>query len=227
MSAPVDTTPEILTEPAPDIAAPEPIDPAETPHQERARGFQWGTRSDGQPRRKPGRRPGQKNGTGTTTRTRSAPSANSRQAAPKAAALKPSAGRKRVDYTQPIGTILGALLMPLSFLFPLDAMAVGMRAKDIVDVGNDLGNDVPVIGEFLDKLLKAGPYAAAFSLALSLGIQIGHNHSPKMVPEEAVKLFGGKTRAELIALHQQQQAAARANAAAEQARYDDAMRDAA
>lgn len=227
MSSPADTTPEILTEPAPDIAAPEPIDPgAETPHQERARGFQWGTRSDGQPRRKPGRRPGQKNGTGTTTRTKST-SSTPRQAAPKTAAPKPPAGRKRIDYSQPIGTILGAILMPLSFLWPLDAMAVGMRAKDIVDVGNDLGNDVPVIGEFLDKLLKAGPYAAAFSLGLSLALQIGHNHNPKMVPEDAVKLFGGTSRSDLIAMHQQQQAAARANAAAEQARYDDAMRAAA
>lgn len=219
MSAPVDTTPEILTEPAPDIAAPEPIDTTETPHQARARGFQWGVRGDGQPRRKPGRRPGQKNGTGTTTRKPT----GARQAPPKTTAPRPSTARKRVDYSQPIGTILGAILMPLSFLWPLDAMAVGMRAKEIVEVGNDLGNDVPVIGEFLDKLLKAGPYAAAFSLGLSLALQIGHNHSPKLVPEEAVKLFGGKSRTELIEVHQAQQAAARANAADEQARYEAAM----
>jgi hypothetical protein len=217
MSAPTDT----LTE-TPDIAAPAPIEPGtENTPEDRPRGFQWGQRKDGSPRRKPGRprkttgAAGAGSGSSRTTRP------GRPAAAPKPAAPKGPTARKRTDYTTPLGQLLGIILTPLGMFFPLDVMAIGMRAEEIVTVGNELANDVPIIGEYLDKYVKVGPYAAGLSLVVSLGAQVAHNHGK--VPEQAVVMLGGIPRTKLIAMRQQQQAAAAAAAAEEQARFNEAM----
>jgi hypothetical protein len=49
----------------------------------------------------------------------------------------------------------------------------------------------------MDRILSAGPYAALFAAAMPLVVQIMHNHD--LVPAEAVKGMGGRTKDEVIA----------------------------
>jgi hypothetical protein len=206
----------------PDIAGPSPIDiDAAAPAQERPRGFQWGSRKDGSPRAKPGRpakgtKPGSERASSPRTVKPPRPAAP-----PKAAAPKPSQARKRVNYTEPLGVLLGLVLTPLQFVFPLDAMCIGARAEDIIKVGDNLANDVPRFGGWLDTIAKYTPYAEAMSLATVLGIQLAHNHG--LVPEATVKMMGGIPRAQLAAQLAQQRQEQRAAAAEEKARFEAAM----
>lgn len=206
-------------EAAPEVAGPEPINPdaAPTPH-ERPRGFQWGARKDGTPRRKPGRTP---KGSTTSASSRRTPRPPRPAAPPKTAAPKPPQGRKRTDYREPIGTLLAVFLTPLQFVFPLDVMCIGAKSEEIVKVGDNLANDVPSIGAFLDNLAKYTPYAEGIALAFGLGIQLAHNHG--WVPEATVKMMGGIPRDQLAAQVAQQKRAAAAAAAEEKARFEAAM----
>lgn len=214
-----DTIDATIGAPEPTISAPEPIDTTTEPAPtERPRSFQWGTRRDGTPRAKPGR---PRKGDAKVPRAPRTTKPGNATGAAKPAAPRASAARKRTDYKEPIGQLLAFVLTPLSMFVPLDAMAIGMRAEEIVTVGDDLANDVPIIGAYLDKYVKVGPYAKVLSLVVSLGAQIAHNHGK--VPEQAVLMLGGVPRTKLIEMRQQQQAAAAAQAAEERARFEAAM----
>lgn len=203
----------------PEVAGPEPVDTSAPPAaEERPRGFQWGQRKDGSPRRKPGR---PAKGTPTAARGSRTVKPPRPAAAPKAAAPKPSQPRKRTNYTEPLGVLLGLVLTPLQFVFPLDAMCIGARAEDIVKIGDNLANDVPRFGGWLDTIAKYTPYAEAMSLATVLGIQLAHNHG--LVPEATVKMMGGIPRSQLAAQLAAQRQAQRAAAAEEKARFEAAM----
>jgi hypothetical protein len=203
----------------PEVAGPEPVDTTATPAaEERPRGFQWGQRKDGSPRRKPGR-PAK----GATTSARSSRTVKPPRpaAAPKTAAPRASQAQKRTDYREPLGTLLGLFLAPLQFIFPLDVMCIGMKAEEIVKVGDNLANDVPRLGAVLDNLSRYTPYAEAISLATGLGVQLAHNHG--FVPEATVKMMGGIPRSQLIAKLAEQKRAAAEAAAEEKARFEEAM----
>jgi hypothetical protein len=207
----------------PTVAGPAPIDPDSPPAaEERPRSFQWGTRKDGTPRAKPGR-PAKGRPTGSRARRASKPAAQA--AAPKPAAQKPAQSRKRVDYTDAVGSLLGFVMMPVALLFPLDAFALSMQLPDFIKVGNELGNEVPKIGAWLDLFEKYAPYAAATAVLSRAAFQIAHNHG--LMPEQAVKMAGGIPREQLALMYAEQKRQQAEAAAEERARFEAAMAQAA
>lgn len=217
MSVDTDISDFVVT--APTVAGPEPIDPADTPAaEERPRGFQWGTRKDGTARAKPGR-PRKTASTNARARRASKPAASA--AAPKPGAPKPAQGRKRADYKEPIGVLLAMVLTPLQFVFPLDVMCIGMKTEEIVKVGDNLANDVPTIGNWLDNIARYTPYAEGIALAFGLGVQLAHNHG--LIPEQTVRMMGGIPREQLAAQLAEQKLQAQQAAAEERARFEAAM----
>lgn len=213
----------IMSDDTPTVPAPAPVPESE----ERPRDPRWGFLADGYtPRRKPGR---PRNTTTTKAPKSSTPRARARRAAPgttsKPSAPKPPpAAKKTTDYQGSISLALGLVLTPLSLLFPLDALAVTMRANEIISVGNQMANDIPSLGKILARAEQYVPYASGLTLAAGIAAQIGHNHG--WLPEQAAVAMGAMPRTQLAALFMQQRQAAEADKNAEQARFDAAMAEA-
>jgi hypothetical protein len=223
MSAPADSPIyDVTDEPAPTVPAPAPNPTAE----DRPRDSRWGFLADGiTPRRKPGRPRGKASAKATTSTT---PRARTRRQGP-AATSKPSAPKppqppKTQDFTEALSFLLGAFLVPVSMVFPLDALAVSMRGKELIGIGNQIGNDIPTVGKWLSEAQKWTPYAASLSMAVGIGAQIAHNHG--WVPEKLAVQMGGVPRTQLAAMLAQQRAQAAADKAAEQAAFEAAMAEA-
>lgn len=58
-----------------------------------------------------------------------------------------------------------------------DAVAIGIHAPGIANAVHDLATENASVANALDRLLKAGPYAALISAVLPLAFQIAANHN--------------------------------------------------
>lgn len=129
----------------------------------------WGRTETGQPKRKPGPPKGRRTG---------APPAPGRTP-PRAPARA-----QRPDYRQSVFGLIQMIALPLGIAgaqtgsVPLkaDAAALALHAEPLADGVQIAAEQDPRMAAILDRLLKAGPYAALMVPTLALLAQLGVNH---------------------------------------------------
>lgn len=145
---------------------------------------------DGTIRRKPGPKPGTVPGKGS--------------GAPRSAAK----GKGGPDYRQGVLGLFQVAAVPLSVAgmksdaAMADAVAIGMHAPTIADAVHQLATENVGVANALDKLLKAGPYAALISAVVPLAVQIATNHNA--IPVGVAGSLGAQDPRALAAAGKQQ-----------------------
>ncbi len=122
------------------------------------------------------------------------PQAPKRRGRPAGSTTKPAARaatpKKKKDYapqlmpyvSQPANGLIAAGMMSGNDILVADGYAIAMHGPNVLKALSDVANDIPALGNVLDRMAKASPYVAIIEAVTPLLAQLAVNHVEKAAP---------------------------------------------
>lgn len=140
-------------------------------------------------------------GGGSTTSARS-------KSSPPTAGMPRALKEQHAKHVKGIRDSASVGLALLSFVDPVDAFCLESLVDPFADAVATVAQDEPRLAAALDKVGGLGGWGAVVAIVGLGAVQVMHNHGK--VPEQVVRMMGGKPRREVEAILDQRAAAMRA-----------------
>lgn len=145
----------------------------------------YGRFANGKPRKSPPGEATKKKKTRSSS-SGSGPRPSTRRTAPKGP-----------DYRPGILGMLQTVTIPLAFVAPADAAAVGHHGPGVAEALNDLARERPEVAAALERVMQVGPYGALIGAVVPLAVQLLHNHD--VLPESMAVQLGATPKRRIMA----------------------------